>query len=644
MIIIFYSKILIILFSFLFNLIIIKLYILKIKKYENNNIPSISNYLYNESIYFNLSYLQYYYSKKYKFIKIKYGIVFYDLNKTLILPSDLSLYKNLHVICLLNIINEKIEINSLPNIHLNKFYECIEFINLNEESKVGIKIYRAKENIKYYINFYFPLDIFNNNNKIIYGNDEIFESIILNKEYTNIIKSFYDKNKNNTLKLKKLYIEFPLCNLKRDVAINENVWYFQNIYSDYFCFCKGFFCLEGKNSQKCKYFFYLYIIDNNRNIYEKKDYLFIDFIFSEYSADDVYPIFRQMIEKKQPVHYLTEKMNIYQQYCFKKDKCLAIIYVNKNNYTMNGDFLENYLTIILKLKQVISGGGIYFNYINNLFYNIEYILYICVGHGVSFFKHFLYADYDVYGYKIYDKILLPPSKKLISIVKSYGWSEENIIKINLPRWDKYNNENSYILYDNSSITNNSILIMFTWRHFKKNKNISHFYFKNIFSLINNEKLNFYLKGSNISLFFSLHHKLKNFEIKIKKNKYIQYIEEIQISECLSKINLIITDFSSIIFDIIYRRKPFIIYIPDADDPEIENIYEKTYFDLIQSLKNGTIIFENKYFNLIEVVNKIIYYISNNFNLETKLEKFYDSFEFKKGNNTIEFINYISNLI
>ena len=56
------------------------------------------------------------------------------------------------------------------------------------------------------------------------------------------------------------------------------------------------------------------------------------------------------------------------------------------------------------------------------------------------------------------------------------------------------------------------------------------------------------------------------------------------------------------------------------------------------------IFENKFFYIKDVVNKIKYYINNNFILETKLEKFYDAFELRKRNNTNEFIKYITNII
>ena len=109
----------------------------------------------------------------------------------------------------------------------------------------------------------------------------------------------------------------------------------------------------NKNYQYCKYHIFLNIIDASRSLYKKEDYLFLDFVFYEYSSDDVYPIFKEMQFQKLPVHYLSENMDIYNQYCYKIDKCVDIIYANKNNYTINGNFLENYLTLILKLKQVI---------------------------------------------------------------------------------------------------------------------------------------------------------------------------------------------------------------------------------------------------------------------------------------------------
>jgi len=157
-----------------------------------------------------------------------------------------------------------------------------------------------------------------------------------------------------------------------------------------------------------------------------------------------------------------------------------------------------------------------------------------------------------------------------------------------------------------------------------------------------------LKTKNISLYLSFHRLIDkkyiyNFDQKIQSYNYIKIIKQNTISECLSKANLVISDFSSVIFDFIYRNKPFIIYIPDANDPQNKEIYTNEYYELIELLKNDTIYFENKFFYINETVNKIIYYINNNFILDSKLIDFYDSFGFKRENSIDKLINYLKNL-
>ena len=125
---------------------------------------------------------------------------------------------------------------------------------------------------------------------------------------------------------------------------------------------------------------------------------------------------------------------------------------------------------------------------------------------------------------------------------------------------------------------------------------------------------------------------------------MKFIELNNIFNYIEISNLFITDFSSIIFDFIYRRKPFIIYIPDYNDNLINDNYKKYYIELIQMIKNGTIKFENTFYEIDSVVNKIIFYQKNNFQLDKKLKTFYDSFNFNKNtNNIFEFIEYIKNI-
>ena len=616
--------------------VIFLLYLLLYQKLNDNSSNTKNDDKFSHTTYFkitnNLDYcklfdIKYFYSLKYKTIKIEYNFEFYESNNNLILPSDIALYKNLHIFCQIELNNSITIINSFPDIVQNRNFKCIEYFNINENIKFGIKIFETNKNgefINNYIIYFYSgggfncLSLFNKN-------DIFFDPLIINRNY---IFEVTNKIFKDNLKLQKSYEQAPKCILKNNLIFNNNQWNFGKIFNEYFCFSKGLNSLNLKNSQSCKYYFYIYLIDKNRKVYLKTDFLFIDFIFKDLTSDDAYPIFKEMIKEKFPVHYLTESPIIYNEYCYKINKCQAVIPVNKYNFTINGNFLEKYLTLFLKLKQVISGSGTYFNYINNLFYNIEYITYISITHGVCYFKYFLYKENECYGFKSVDKILIPPSDKILSFAIKLGWKNRNIIKLNLPRWDNYNQINYKISETKKIINkNNSILILFTWRETKNKKLINYNrsrYFKNIFKLILNVELTENLIRNNITLYFGLHHKINSYyREKFISLKYIKFVEQNNIVNCIKISDLFITDFSSIIFDFVYQRKPYIIYIPDYNDTLINKNYKNDYIELIQSMENGNIEFENKYFDVDLVVKKIIFYIQNNFQLEEKLKIFKD---------------------
>jgi len=630
--------------SFLLYINLIKKLIVTQKNNEVSQSQSKFFEMKNNLDFFKLVDIKYIYSFKFNIIKVEYNIEFYENDKNLILPSDLTLYKNLHIFCHIESNNSNVIINSYPDIIKNKIFKCIEYFNIFEDIQFGIQIFEINEDWEDINNhiYFFSREIFNYLN-LFKKDDKVFDSLLVNSNYfINLTK----KNINDdNLKLKKTYTLMPKCILKKYLLINDDDWKFQNLFNEYFCFCKNLNTIKLKNSQNCKYYFYINLIDKNRNIYPKTDYLFIDFIFNDLSSDDAFPIFKEMIKEKFPVHYLTESSDIYSQYCSQINKCQTILLVNNQNYTINGDFLEKYLTLFLKLKQVISGSGIYFDYINNLFFDIEYITLISVTHGVCYFKYFLYEENRCYGTKRINKVLIPPSEKILSFAINYGWNSRDIIKLNLPKWDKYNERNnSKYNLNNTSSNNNSILIMFTWREVIKNRQISSHYFKNIFNLILNKTLNEELKKYNTIIYFALHYYIYvKYKYRFEDLEYIQCIKVNNIIEYIEKSNLFITDFSSIIFDFIYQKKPYIIYIPDCNDYLINKKYKKYYYELIQSMKNDTIRFENKFFNIDSAINKILFYLSNNFKLDDKLKLFYDSLKLTQKDNIYEFIKYIKNL-
>ena len=576
----------------------------KYKNFIKPNFYSLSNYFDNinklNEINFNLTYINFSFIDENSIIKVVYNIDFYDKNDSIVEPSDLTLYNNFHILCIKKEIKSQIFSLSLTKIIQNKHFSCIFFFNIDEQIEFGIKIYQNKKNR------------FKKN---------------MNKKYFFL---FTNLNFINSFKMN-------MIKSKNKIILSLNKWVFTALYNDKFCLCKGFKCKYECISQECKYYFYLTVIENNKKIFNKTDFLFGDFIYNEFSTDDAYPVFEKMMNFNMPVHYLTQRIDIYEKYCKLINNCLTILPVKKNGI-IDGDFLEKYLSLILKLKATISGAE--FFSINNLFYNIDYITHISLGHGISYFKSFLYENDSYYGKMRYNKILIPPSKLLISTAKKYGWIEDNIIKINLPRWDKYNE--NYI--ENQINSNNkSIFIMFTWRQLKEHKVISQDYFNNIRNLINNKLLIKAIIDNNITLYFCFHHRLKKDKLNFNHNKNVKYIKENQIANVLSKVSLVITDFSSIIFDMIYRKRPFIIYIPDVNNNYNKENYNQNYYTLIKEMVNGKIYFKNKFFNLKKVIKKIIFYINNNFKLEKYLEIFYKSFNFKKNKGTISFINYLKHL-
>lgn len=614
-----------------------KLHLISFNKYE---------FQYLKDKYYNINDFKYLFSFNFNIIKVEYNVGFFDKKKKYISPSDLSLYDDLHIFCHFEVVNQNITIDSLAFIFKNKFFKCIEFFKINEKVKFGIKIKKGKNNE--YLNLYlFTEEIFEYN-KNISINDNIFSPDHLKKNHEVLLQKLKTEKLNKKLRLKSIYIKYPICVLKRNSVFKEGEWNFKNIYNHYFCFCKGKKCSTQNVNQLCKFNFYKYIIDRNRHEYKKTDYLFIDFIFKEFGEDDTYPVFKEM-GKDKSTHYLTEKSEIYKKFCFNKKRCLKIIPMDRILYNLYGDFIEKYLTLILKLKAVISAKPAPFHIMCNLFYNIEYITYIAVGHGLCYFKDFLYYKYQIYGVKMNNKLLIPPSYILVNLAKRYGWKEEDLIKINLPRWDKFNflNKDILSLKNERRIEHNSILIMFTWRGKKPGKKISPYYFSNITDLMTNELLLKELKNNNITLYFTMHRFL--YFKYVEQYKEIQhdsnfvFINQREISETLSKIDLIITDFSSVVFDIMYRNKPFIIYFPDLDEPNIDIIYTKNYRNVIKKMKKNKFGFRNLCFNINETIKKIIYYIKNNFTIENELKPFYDTFIPKRGLSIPKFIRYLKKL-
>jgi len=616
---------------------------------------SLSNKFSNiPEIFFSINDITYSFSKKFGLIEIKYSLNLYNKDFHIIKPTDLSLLYNMGIFCNLYIFETNENIYSIANIHENRCFYCIEYTKIHEHVKFGIKIYKINEfgeQIEFSELFFFTDKLFNiNQNQGIQDNYK-FDFNYLYKKYKDLLQNINEHKKKGIFleesnRLKSSYMQPPLCFLKRDIAQDEGKWYFKKIYENYFCFCKGESCtnipsFNIHSYQSCKYFFYLTILNNNKNLYPKTHYLLSDFFDENIESSEAFPIFQEMTNRNLKVHYLTMSWEIYCQFCMKNKKCvknLGIIYGVK---IINGDVLEKYLELFLRLKIVIAAEK--YDSIDNLFYNIDYIIFIFLGHGVTYIKSYLYKDY--LSPMRYNKILLPPSEIFVNLALKAGWKENNIIKIGYPKWDNYElHKTKADSYNFSENNERSIFMMFTWRKLKRGRNASIFYYNNIYNLLNDTEINEQLFWNNIKFYFCYHHTLREKKmIDMNNNTNIRYISQNEISILLKNSSLIITDFSSILFDAVVQKKPLILFIPDGLEPNLQDIYSDEYYEIITKIKNGIIYLGEVFVDLDKVINKIIYYIKNNFTLENEKLEFYKRFNLKNFGNTNKFINYIRKL-
>ena len=159
-------------------------------------------YLVYAGSYLNIMEIKYEFSFSFNLVRVEYILGFFE-NNNLIVPSDLALYKNLRLICYIEILNnKKLIINSLPNIYQNRYYKCVEYCKINEKINFGIKFYKKIENEKNIEEnrFYFFKETIFNYNNFLYKNDNLFNYFFINEKYKSKIKIMKDEKINKKLK------------------------------------------------------------------------------------------------------------------------------------------------------------------------------------------------------------------------------------------------------------------------------------------------------------------------------------------------------------------------------------------------------------------------------------------------------------
>lgn len=240
--------------------------------------------------------------------------------------------------------------------------------------------------------------------------------------------------------------------------------------------------------------------------------------------------------------------------------------------------------------------------LNNL-YNAHNIF---LQHGVIINNlKWLYADVSRFEMFITSAI---PEKKFIE--KYFGYPKGTIKLTGLPRFDNLHQNRTNL---------KRIVIMPTWRYWfnlksKQQKNLDRDfktseYLEKWKEFLECERLNGLIEKYGLEIIFyphrNLQHHLPEIRKAIKTKAIIASWKEYELQELLITSAMMITDYSSVFFDMVYMHKPIMFYQFDLERFR-KGQYEKGYFDYSNNP------FGKSYSKLEDLMSDFLTLISKNF--------------------------------
>lgn len=228
------------------------------------------------------------------------------------------------------------------------------------------------------------------------------------------------------------------------------------------------------------------------------------------------------------------------------------------------------------------------------------------------------------------KIVISSEFEKHNLIENYKYNESDLIPAGMPRLD-INKEKPLEKHEEKKI-----IYAPSWRkylvgeliHRKRQPNMpemkkSDFYKKNI-EILTSEKLKQILKDNNVTLEFKLHPNFNCYrELFGEKCSDVIKLSEKEISP--NNYDMLITDYSSFQFDFIRHNIPITYFIPDKKEIDAGL---HTYRKLDLPLEDA---FGDVVYTADELIEKINYYIQNDFKPEKKYKDRMENFFYKTKN-------------
>lgn len=220
---------------------------------------------------------------------------------------------------------------------------------------------------------------------------------------------------------------------------------------------------------------------------------------------------------------------------------------------------------------------------------------VFLQHGVTAMKRVDYVFKKTAANKV--DLFVATSEYEKSIINKYfNYDDSEIIITGFTRWD--------VLKDTSKENKRKeIFLMPTWRNWLDDVEPHVFeqsnYFKNYIELLNSKRLAEVLEKNDLYINYFVHPKFKAYLDKFtSQSDRINVIQpgEAPVNELMMRSSLLITDYSSVAFDMYYQKKPVLFYHFDIDD---YNKYQGSYIDLENELFGDRAMTANELISLID---------------------------------------------
>ena len=162
------------------------------------------------------------------------------------------------------------------------------------------------------------------------------------------------------------------------------------------------------------------------------------------------------------------------------------------------------------------------------------------------------------------------------IVDNYGYDEEEVMVTGLARWDVLQNK------VNPSGPR-EVILMPTWRTWLEAMRDGEFieteYYKTYAALIEDKRLDNLAKEHNMVINFIIHPKLKQYITNfssIQDHIHVYQFDEVPINELLMRASMLVTDYSSVAWEMYYCKKPVVFFRFDIEQYEEK---QGAYMDL-----------------------------------------------------------------